>query len=600
MSEASLDRLQKRLAHTVSFRNTGAVAPTKANNSATASTSDAHCTPASVHTHTRMRVQPIETFAEMLDRQPLLSENTIGPGAYSMSDYCEQARRMMERVIRLLESIEAGSSMAQLTLEERTKLRNLRALWSEHLRANFYNLIGSPPNSGGQTARYSLGVQLWLLVAHANVILQQSDAAGALFDFYPPGSNYLSRNRLIVDNARVMNYPLRTFLLALEHFVCSLDAIDRFHVDYNKYAAALEHRASELVCHTGTKDEYNAPEWCVASEAGQGERVSEEFITHVVCWFVNIYNYGENWCALTSKAILNRLTNQREIEHICLPAHEVAVADWAPSARTMRRLTAFLCDYAFGLKEALYTSKLREFLLKFDIRPGDMDVYRSWMRTDQPHVQSVIQHEFRGSSLVARTYLRKLHHDRTPYSYLVEVLQWVSGDETHTRSASLSRLGFTRQLVVLYIFHQYIEGRFKFEFSTFMYLFQRDPAFITTLQRAIGFKYPIIVQKGARFGVFVPHRRPPEEEIRRVLHWRACARARRKNLPPPAPLAQAPASVGVDDDGQSKPQFVRVYECMTSMQALAVWALWTMHMTRGHVDSKTPLGDFILDVFGWR
>jgi hypothetical protein len=561
-----------------------------------AESSDTHCVPGMVHTHARQPTQPIETFEAMLRREPTLADSSQGDRAYAMSDYCVQARRMMERVIVLLESIDtsvAAAPTAQLSHAEQTALRHRRAQWSEHLRGNFYDLAGPPPASGGSTARYSLAVQLWLLVAHANVILQLSDAVGDLFAFYPPRSAYLSRNRLLVDNAPVMQYPLRTVLLALEHLVASLDTLDRFSADYTTYAAALEHRVSELVCHTGTRDEYNAPEWCVP--AGNGERVSEEFCIYAMCWLTTVYNYAEGWCACNVVQVYDRLARRARLEHIRLPAHEVANADWAPSARSMRRATTFLCEYAFGLKAGQYTSALRQFLLQFDLRPGDVDIYRVLFKTNNAHSRSVLQHEFRGASAVARAYLRKLHHDRPVYAYLVELLQWADGERAHTRSASLAHLGFTRQLVVFNTLHQYIEGKFHVPFRERFLIFHRAPDMITALERARALSYPVIVQQFARFSVFVPHKRAPHLDVADVLRWRAEARARRKQLPALLPAAAAPA-----DDEPNVGQHVRVYDCTTALDAFAVWALWLLQLANGRVDNDTDMRDFLLGMFGWR
>lgn len=591
-----MNRAQRRAQNRVAFKAKTTDETTKK----PAKRADTHVAPGGVHTHVRQTTNEIGTWAELLRREPTLCATSQDQRAFAMSDYCTQARTIMEKVIKLLESIseDVSAPMAQLTAAEETALKQKRAQWMEHLRGNFYGLVAPPPASGGATARYSLAVQLWLLVAHANVILQLGLPDDAdLFTFYPPASAYLSRNALVVDVSRVMSYPMRTILLALEHFVSTLDTLDRFHKDYTLYMGALEHRISDLLCHTGTRDEYNAPEWCVPAENMKNyERVSEEFIVYTMCWVLTLYNYAEGWCACNVAQIVDRATRIVSIVPVRQPAHEVANSDWAPSARSMRRLTAFVCEYAHGLKAGEYTRAMRLFLLQFDLRPGDVDIYRVMIKTNQAHIRSVLQYEFRGASVVARAYLRKLHHDRSVYTYVAETLQWTDGNPMNTRSSSLPHLGFTRQLAVLNVLHQFIEGKFHIPFRERFMIFHRDPQMINALIKARQLGYPVIVQQFARFSVFVPHRRPPQEEIATLLRWRADTRARRKHLPSPAP---APAPVA-PQAGVDIGEFRRFYDCTSALDAFAIWALWLLQLTNGRIDNNTDMRDFLLDLFGWR
>lgn len=597
-STSSIAQVRQRKKKAVTLRGKQALAKEKQKSGDTAKT---HCAPASVHTHARQPSRPMATFEEMLQRTPVLVPSNTHDLAYAMADYCLHTRRMMETVIRTLEQVGAGvdAPMAQLTQRERDTLKQRRAKWNDHLRANFYNLIGPPPSSGGATARYSLAVQLWILIAHANVILQQSEAVSTLFTFYPPNSAYLSRNALVVDNGPVMSYPMRTVIMAAEKFVCSLDTLDRFSADYASYMTALEHRISELICHTGRPDEYNAPDWCVKVDGGGGgERASDEFIQHSMCWMNTLYNYHENWIHLGVVGVWDGVLRRLEPHQVRVPAHLVDAAPWLPSTRSMNMLVAFVCDYTYQMKDDVFKRGLRQFLMQFELRPHDSDLYRVLFKTNTAHIRSVLQHDFRGFSSVARAYIRKVHYERSVYPYICEALQWQIGDPEFTRSGALDRLQFFRELAAVFAMHQFIHAKFHtLDWKARFMLFHRDPQFITALNRARTYRYPVIVQEFGRFGVFAPHQRNPQLDADAVLHWRAVARAKRLHLAVPAPPSETPPPAGRLT--AEALQHARVYECRTFLQAFAVWALWLLQLTGGKVDDDVNLHDFLVELFGW-
>lgn len=561
---------------------------------------DTHSTPATVHTHDRQKTTPFERFDELLAMEPPLVASHNDDMVYAMADYCTQTRRMLERVVQVLESTTApqgGASLSLLSAVLKDQLRHRRGQWADHLRTYFYALTAPPPASGGVASRYSLAVQLWLLIAHANVILQQSNAVGDLFTFNPITSTYLSRNGLIVDDIPVMHYSLLSTLLALQRFTVALDTIDRMHADFVNYANALEHRLSDLVCHQGTTMEYNAPEWCIREPTTKLERLSEESIIYFVCWLTTIYNYADNWLQVDTVQVYDEVARVHNSRQIRVPAHRVANAPWMPSGRSFFRFQASMCQYASEKKDETYNAALRRFLLQFELKPHEVDLYRVLTKSNFAHLGTVMKYDFRGASVIARAYLQKVHYDRTPHSYIVELLQWTGSTAPATRSASLLRQGFVRELSVLFTIHQYIEGKFRLPFKELFLLFHRDPRFVVALESVRSKPYPVIIQQFRRFSVFVPHKRDPELDVQAVLHWRAAARAQRKNLPPlltppPAPPAGAHFASEVM-------QHARVYDCRSAMDAFAVWALWMLQLTDGRVDDDVSLRDFLLGMFGW-
>lgn len=651
-------------------------------------------TPNNIHTHERQRTYPIETFEELLAR-PVPFVVRDDEDAYLFCDYCKHALRCMQIVIESLSTaglkqqqeavrnskLRPGQRMAILSDQERTGLRSLRALWMEHLRTNLYTLWTPPPSSGGATARYSLAVQLWLLITHANVVLQRSNATDTLFDFVPAQSNYLLRNQLVVDTGAVMCMSMRALIMGVEKLVLELDTIDRFHPDLMTLAVAYEHRISELIAEVGSPDEFDAPEWCVshgeraaaeekAAKAGatfvderrmrkekQGgestarnalkegeEQCSDEFIMYSMVWLLTVYRYAECWCKLNVREMPDGRIQQTRV-----PAHIVARSQWVPSARSERSFAQLVLHYAKTLQDDVYGRSLRLFLLQFELRACDMDVVRLLNKHNQVHARTALEYEFRGRSAVARAYLRKVHYDRRVYEYVSEAFQWESGDELTTRSASMARQGFVRQLAVLFTIHQLIESKFRFPWKQRFLLVHRDAAFVQSFERARTLGYPFIVQQFSRFSVFVPHRRDPDADVAAVQRWRAMSRRLRARFgtdterlndfaanegdddlahamgrlaligdeynnanelrandepdvdptygaSPHGPAQETADGILLDHETQ---QFNRVYDCTTAISAFAVWALWLLHINDGVIDSETSMRQFLLDAFGW-
>lgn len=500
----------------------------------------------------------IATFEDLLARPVPLPQHTNANEAYTFADYVRHALAVLQKAVEnLVATRNERRGDFRLSDADSTTLRNLRSKWAEHLRAYKYALWHSPPLSGGIAAQYSLAVQIWLLIAHANVVLQQSGSVDTLYEVYPPNSDYLSRNRLVLDNGHIVQYPLRTLLMTLENFVERLDVLDRLHADYMLFTAALEHCVSKFICFTGKAAEFNAAEWCVVCDTPPGQepsdepylRVSEKFLTYTMVWFATIYDYAENWCALT------RIDNAP----VRMPAHVVRKALWFPRASSMRSQSALLCRYAQDLIDEVWRSSLCDFLRKFQLRPCDLDLYRVVEQMNEADIVSVRTHRFAYRSQIIHAYLYHVHFDRMPYEYVVEALQWHYGDEKNTRSASLGIQWFITQCAILFIWHQFFMDKFPgFEFKHRCVLFHRDPAYISTLLTLRSQTYPVIIQQFARFSVYVP----------------------------------AHGAVHTQE---------RVYDCMDIFEALAVWSVWVMRTCNGIIennDRKIDLSVFLHTLYG--
>lgn len=504
-----------------------------------------------IQTYEQATGAPIGSFQELLRRPVPLAEHTNAAEAFTMADYARHALLVMETAVQglVVENGRGdGASKNHLRGNEREQLCALRSTWADHLRAYKYHLWYAPPLGGGLAASYSLAVQLWLLIAHANVILQQSGAVEELFSFYPPGSAYLSRNRLVLDNGPLCEYSMRTLIMTIENFVARLDVLDRLHAEYTYFVAALEHCVANFICFTGDAATFDAEEWCTKTEQDGAWRCSEKFLTHSLVWFATLYDYAENWCAL----------NQINGRAVRVSAHVVREAAWFPPASSFRSQNIFLCRFSKDLTDEVWRSAQRDFVRQFQLRPCDMDLYRVTQQMNEAHIDLVRTHKFDYRSDIAHAYLYHVHFDRIPYEYIAEALQWRYGDPHSTRSASLGVQWYLAQMGVLFIWHQFMVTLCnKFEFKHRCMLFQRDPAFASTLIKIRTFTYPVIVQQFARFSVFVP------------AH------------PPRCPHE-------------------RVYDCVDMFEALAVWSVWVMRMCRGKIDHNVDVHVVLNQIYGER
>lgn len=603
MSAVKLARTQKRLLRKQRY------AELEAKAAAASDVKGRSFAPHSVHTHARQPTYSHKSFREFLERRPVLCERADSEDAYRMADYCTHSLVMMTSVLRVLNHSELEKNV--LSGAECGHLRLLRDKWRDHLIANAYTLWVPPPASGGVVMSFSLALQLWLLIAHANVLLQLCRAVGELLDFYPPAHEYLVRNQLVIDNARIMQYPLRTLMLALEQFVTRLDLLDRIEPPYAQYAVALEHRLSELVCMIGTADEYNAHEWCAphpdAAVAQQVDcrtgkpvtvpllAVSTAFLQYTFVYLLTVHWYAERYAAVQTVRVLRDDISTQPFMSVQsrVPMHVVLQSDWMPSMRSVNHALDFLCRYAHGLVDDNYGKALRLFLLEFELKPSDLDLYRLLERNNSAFAQSAIEYEFANANRLARTYVNRIYYDRRPYAYVQDHVQWTVGDEHSTRSAPLERQGFVRQLAFVYLVDQFITGKYQIKWRERYLLFHRDPSFITALERSRTFAYPIIVQQFARFTVIVPHRCAPEHDVRRALYWRAQVRARQvgATLTTPPPELPPPAL--------PYRQHSRAYDAPTFVEAFAIWSLWFLVLNDGALDAGTSMKDFLLELFGW-
>lgn len=522
----------------------------------------------------------IDSFAALLEANmpsDIVSSDQIE--AYRLGVYCSNAQRVLAKALRVVCEEAARSAQCDVLSErERSELKTLRAQWNDHLRSHFHTLWLPPPNSGGRTASFSLATQLWLLVAHANCILQHTDAPlrASLQAFQPARSDYLLRNVLVVDAQSTLHYTLHALQLSLDTFVERLDTLDGFHGDYLRYVTALEHAVSRFVCYGGRGDTVNVRRWRHVNASGGKQsvhHVNDLFVVHSMIQLRTVYMYAENYLEL-ARPIGNEpppaspLAPRRATPSLLLrvPLVVCRAQRWFAPDTCVRAMLVFLHRYASDLQDQIYRDGIGDYLAQFLLRPCDLDVYRQATHDNNAPISLARVHQFDYVDYVANRYRGQVHFDRAPVSYVVEALQWADGARDGAQSVSLGTQHFVRQLALLYLFHQCLHGKYGFDFKKLCVLYHRDPAFVTTLARAHQLPYPIIVQQFGQFALLVPRHS--------VASARASPQAREKVWPE------------------------RVYECGDVVDALVNWCVHLLHMSGGRVDKKINLARFIDDVLG--
>lgn len=491
-----------------------------------------------VSTLDRRSRTPLESFSKFLEVPFPLVRTATGPKSPELSRYCREGLDLLSALCLALQD---ASEQNYLSEKESQTLQTLRGVWLEHLFTNRYSLWIPPPASGGKTAAYSLAVQLWLLAAHANVILDRCGCIPKVSTFVPDESDYLHENNLVVEGGAVSNFSMRAWLLCAENFLINLDRLTWFHYDYSLFLWALEVRLGKFLCFSGRSDLFNVPEWCV--EDSEGFRsVSEAFLTRTMIWFAYFYEYYENHMMLSSVV---EVPGGPKIP-TRVPNSLLKTAPWWPGA-CYKGVVCALYRFSLDMTDETHTEGLENFLTQLALRPSDLDVYRKKSGTNVVDVSAVSRYQFGYCSHTMHVYRYHLLFKRKPHEYVSEWIQWNMGEQKATRSDSLGIQNLMRNLALLFVWHQLLikfDVHFRFEFV----LFHRDPQFCRSLVTVRTHPRPVIVQQFGYFSVLVP----------RHSH-----------------------------ESGTCPE--RVYDCEHIVEALCVWMVWFFHMTGGTFRSNTNL-----------
>lgn len=541
-----------------------------------------------------------------------------------------------------------------LRAAEIKQLEVLRNELLDHLNVHFYAISRPPPLAGGDTARWSIAATMWLLVCILNCVLRRFGLGADKIDRYKASEQaYLCAELLVIDPAPCMAYSLRSLQMTMQNLIERLDSLQSFHTQLEDFVGVLMHRTSELICGGGTAaNGYDANEWCsliehahtgqrpgsTATTKGQVFACTTEFISQSMIWFVTVNNYIANYYQLAEKPLRPAAVDMAAERFDVAQTRSMA---WYPTHALMYRVVEFYCEYANDCMDDTYANGLRDFCAQFETAPDQPIVYRVQNKTDKAPPADVLSQQTANLSPVGKEYVRIIKYGIPLKEWLHRSWNWRYG-ETRIRSGYMGTNRFYTDLVVLYIISLYFYNKTRVWFRNQFILYHRSAAFTAVCHKGKATGYPFIVQQFGWWSVFVPHRTDPRF-IDPGTVW-----------PPPVlgpkPDARAKPRVAkfrdADDDdtgrssevfGEAKPatdwkqemeaiaagdrrgddialdapqlmsakatdelpipEYCRVYDCESFLEAWVVWAIWLLNVKRG-VINNVDISPFLCDLLG--
>jgi hypothetical protein len=414
----------------------------------------------------------------------------------------------------------------KLTPTEANDLLRLRDELQSHLLENLHGLARTPPLSGGDTARWSVGATMWMLVCLLNCVLRRLGLGRDKLDNFRPCTHaYLCAQLLVIDTAPLVHYSLRSLQMTLMNLVERLPTLTCYHRSLDEYVAALSLRCAELICGSGTKEEgYNAPEWCapialahsgtrgvnadlsgIAEGAAGKMTCTTDFITYSMLWLTTANAWLANYHQIAAPPADSELPLPSSERYSIAQSRKMI---WFPTHQMMYRTLEFFCTYAAGCGDDTYRHNLRTFAVQFEPAPSDASTYRLYQNTTQAIPSDVLAMPLPNVSAVGREFVKLIRYNLSLLEWLHRSWNWRHG-ETRVRSAYAGNSRQASQLAVLYVIDLFFANRARIDFRHPFVIYHNDPAFMFLCQRGKRRGYPFIAQQFGYWSVFVPHRVDP-------------------------------------------------------------------------------------------
>ena len=487
--------------------------------------------PTQIATHERPRaVVKIKNLRDLLREEPCFAMTAGGTSAFHMSAYIKSCQTVLGGVVQAYIRVNGAFAPAtqrpgarktstpiahHMTAADVETLKKRRNEWHNYLKQQTTMLLRAPPASGGATSMLTLATGLWVLIAHANLVLKCTGVGAEMLGaFSAAESRYLTRNALALFDAPIGRYSLTQLTMTILNALQRLDGIDSFHLELTTFVTLLEYRCCELLCLSGTSlTGYDAKQWLEPVKGDDGkEQCSVKFVCHSMCWFLSLYHYIDAHCALSG--VLSLGLDSPRSAYVGVAA--TYALSWFPTADMRERVRRFFAEYAAGMSDQRYNIGYRAFAQSFLPLACDANIYRLHAQTEEALPRNIMNHAaITHHSQTGIDYMRTSMCMVPLTQWLADTVNWRAGDAS-VRSAHLNaRLQFVRELAALYVIHQYMckHGvRFRFRFL----LFHRSPAFFVNLMKAKRNGWPFIVQQFARWCVVVPHRVDPDADAREI------------------------------------------------------------------------------------
>lgn len=362
-----------------------------------------------------------------------------------------------------------------LSDKEIKQLGVLRDCLRSHLCEHFHSLSRPPPNSGGDTARWSMAAQIYIIVCLLNCVLLRFGLGKAEYErFHPNKVGYLCGNLLVLDPRLISQYCVRYIQLTTHNALERLNAISYYDDSLDEFLRFLSYRTSELLCMSGLEADgvYNAPEWCapiaaahtgLLPEAKQMDKrlltCTTDFVTHSMIWFVTLNAHVDNLYQLAPppKKGLRAPPHEKR-----LSIEQTKQLRWYPTERMIFLVYEFFCKYAAGCKDDTYMHNIRDFCMQFEVSPDHPSIYRTLENTEMAIPADVIAKAMPNMSPVGKEFVRLIKYGMPMLEWWHRFWNWRKG-ETRIRSDYIGSNSFYTQLVLLYTIDLYFQNRLRLD-----------------------------------------------------------------------------------------------------------------------------------------
>lgn len=429
----------------------------------------------------------------------------------------------------------------KLSEKQVMRLALMRRELMDHLIQFGVHLQDPPPESGGDSARWSVACGMWLLVCQMNCVLRRFGLGGdALEEYNPSAYAYIAAQKLVIELGPVMKYSVRALQMMMTNLMSRLDGITDYHPDLAKFLDAASHAFAEAICSSGrAKDRYNAPEFCIPvhmahtgltrdvvvkdskTEKSSGfETCTTDFIVSSMWWFITAHLYIRRYLLIapppagtppptSAKRKLTALPNgdppRKSIE-------ETRQLRWFPTKEMLFRANQFFCEYAVKGTDDIYQHGLNAFVTQFEPYPCDARIYCAMRNTHIAVPSDVLQFQFPNRSPVGVQYIISTKYD-------IPIVQWLHDSwnnrygDTRVRTGNLRRLNYHIQLAVLYIIHSFVASKTSISFRHRFVIYQHDPSFEVAAERLKRNGVPFITQQLGYWALVFMHPCDPDTDV---------------------------------------------------------------------------------------
>ena len=404
-----------------------------------------------------------------------------------------------------------------------------------------YQLSLSRPaeGSGGDTARWSVGTNMWVIICMISCVLHRYGfGKDVLMKYNPWSSIYLRSQKLVLDSCPVMDYSLRSVIDTIMNWLERLDTIKVYRDELWDLLKVLRYALAKYIVGSGTSSTgWDAAEWTAPVALAQTaerrdvvttdgkisgmECVTTDFVCQSAVWVTTIENYLRLYVMVSRITIpLPAVPSKEEARDAFFKGGQRMTYKWVrsdiattrkcawfPSDYVMRRAMTFFCVYAQMANPN--ANEARTMAVRFEPLPSDATVFRAYTGMENAAPKDVLTYKFLNRSQTGIEFSRIIQYDRPLLKILHEWWNWRYG-ETRIRSESMHRLGFNRELIWIYLIDLFFANKDVKGLRTLININHRDSTAAFAVERARQSGLPCIIQQFGFFTVMVPREIPTD------------------------------------------------------------------------------------------